>query len=57
MFITTDAMSPPINNYYKTSNSWKCPRCKKIVGFVHAALDGVTGGTSRGRDRISTNYC
>ena len=57
MFITTYAMSPPINNYYKTSNSWKCPRCKKIVGFVHAALDGVTGGTSRGRDRISTNYC
>ena len=29
---------PPITNYYKTSNSWKCSRCKPIVGHGHATL-------------------
>ena len=50
MLIPTDALCPLITNYYKNSNSWKFPRCKLIVGFSHAALHGVTAGTSRGRD-------
>ena len=49
MLIPTDALCPLITNYYKNSNSWKFPRCKLIVGFSHAALHGVTAGTSRGR--------
>ena len=33
---------PPITNYYKTSNSWKCSRCKPIDGRGRATLRGIT---------------
>ena len=48
--LTIDTLFPPITNYYKTSNSWKCSRFKAIVGRGRAKLSGITGhGRNRGR--------